>query len=128
MSRFDDRYYAGIGDEPMEEPVPSPLGVAAAGGAYALRGCVITPDERIDDGFVQVAGDRIVSVGSAAPPAGVSVVETAGVILPGLIDLHGHPEFNVFAPLEPPRLYERRRRWRDGEPAPRRRWSTAPIW
>jgi 5-methylthioadenosine/S-adenosylhomocysteine deaminase len=28
-----------------------------------------------------------------------------GIILPGPIDLHGHPEFNVFARREPPRAY-----------------------
>ncbi len=113
MSRLDDLYFSGIDDEVAADPLPapSPLGVAAA-SEYALRGCVITPDRRIDDGFVHVAGDRIVSVGASAPPAGVVVIETEGVILPGLIDLHGHPEFNVFAPWEPPRLFERRRTWR----------------
>ena len=34
------------------------------------------------------------------------------VILPGLIDLHGHPEWNVFAAWEPPRLYPNRAAWR----------------
>jgi 5-methylthioadenosine/S-adenosylhomocysteine deaminase len=113
MSRLDDLYFSGIDDEVAADPapLPPPLGVVA-GTEYALRGCVITPDQRIDDGFVHVVGDRIASVGSAAPPAGVVVVDTGGVILPGLIDLHGHPEFNVFAPWEPPRLYERRRTWR----------------
>jgi 5-methylthioadenosine/S-adenosylhomocysteine deaminase len=35
------------------------------------------------------------------------------VILPGLIDLHGHPEYNVFSAWEPPKLYTNRYRWRD---------------
>ncbi|MEP6697851.1 MAG: hypothetical protein ABJA34_13385 [Pseudonocardiales bacterium] len=39
-------------------------------------------------------------------------METAGVILPGLIDLHGHPEFNVFAAWQPPRLFSNRYIWR----------------
>jgi 5-methylthioadenosine/S-adenosylhomocysteine deaminase len=111
MNRFDELYFAGIGDEPMAAPPPAPLGVAAL-HPFALRGCVITPDQRIDDGFVHVSGDLIVSVGPTPPPAGVTVVPTDGVILPGLIDLHGHPEFNVFAPWEPPHLYQRRREWR----------------
>jgi 5-methylthioadenosine/S-adenosylhomocysteine deaminase len=37
-----------------------------------------------------------------------------GIILPGPIDLHGHPEFNVFARREPPRAYVNRYAWRNG--------------
>jgi len=33
-----------------------------------------------------------------------------------LIDLHGHPEFNVFAPWEPPRAYVNRYAWRASDP------------
>ncbi len=43
------------------------------------------------------------------------VVDTRGVILPGLIDLHGHPEFNVFAAWEPPKLYLNRYAWRGSD-------------
>ena len=35
------------------------------------------------------------------------------MILPGLVDLHGHPEYNVFAPWEPPTTYANRGVWRD---------------
>ena len=35
---------------------------------------------------------------TARKPGGARTLTTDGVILPGLIDLHGHPEFNVFAP------------------------------
>jgi 5-methylthioadenosine/S-adenosylhomocysteine deaminase len=113
MSRFDDLYFAGIDDAVADEPTPAPSPLAvAAGGEFALHGCVITPGTRIDDGWVHVGGDRILGVGAAAPPAGVTRVETDGVILPGMIDLHGHPEFNVFAPWEPPQRYARRAQWR----------------
>ena len=43
-------------------------------------------------------------------------IETGGVILPGLLDLHGHPEFNVFAPWEPPKSYVNRYSWRGSKP------------
>ena len=33
----------------------------------------------------------------------MTAVATGGVILPGLIDLHGHPEYNVFSAWEPPK-------------------------
>jgi cytosine/adenosine deaminase-related metal-dependent hydrolase len=81
---------------------------------FALRGCVITPDRKFEDGYVAVSGAQIASVG-AAKPAGVRIVETEGVILPGLIDLHGHPEYNVFAAWEPPRLFPNRYAWRGSD-------------
>jgi 5-methylthioadenosine/S-adenosylhomocysteine deaminase len=42
----------------------------------------------------------------------VRVHPTGGVVLPGLIDLHGYPEFNVFAAWEPPKLFANRYLWR----------------
>jgi 5-methylthioadenosine/S-adenosylhomocysteine deaminase len=87
---------------------------AAPGEPFALRGCVLTPKRKRDDGYVVVSGATIASVGTTKP-AGVKIVETDGVILPGLIDLHGHPEYNVFSAWEPPKLYNNRYRWRDSE-------------
>ena len=112
MNAFDRRYFDGVAEEDLTEKAPVPFAAAALRGTYALHGCVITPDQRIDGGFVTVTGDRITSVGAAAPAAGTDVIETDGVILPGLIDLHGHPEFNIFAPWEPPRLFPNRGVWR----------------
>jgi hypothetical protein len=42
----------------------------------------------------------------------MAVIESGGVVLPGLIDLHGHPEYNVFSAWEPPRQYANRYAWR----------------
>jgi 5-methylthioadenosine/S-adenosylhomocysteine deaminase len=53
---------------------------------------------------------------SKGKPSDAPIVETDGVILPGLIDLHGHPDFNVFAAWEPPKLYANRYRWRASAP------------
>ena len=36
--------------------------------------------------------------------------------MPGMLDLHGHPEFNVFAPWEPPKSYVNRYSWRGSKP------------
>lgn len=110
---FERAYTTGVLDadpEPRDEP-----GTRAAppgGLPFALRGCVITPEERFDDGYVVIHGAGIVAAGAATPDAGVQVVETGGVILPGLIDLHGHPEYNIFAAWEPPKLYRNRYQWR----------------
>jgi cytosine/adenosine deaminase-related metal-dependent hydrolase len=84
---------------------------AAAAGALALKGCVLTPARAHDPGYVVVDGGEIATV-AEAKPEGVPVHDTGGVILPGLIDLHGHPEFNVFAAWDPPRQFPNRYAWR----------------
>jgi 5-methylthioadenosine/S-adenosylhomocysteine deaminase len=114
MDEFEQRYEAGISDELAEaaEERPRSRAAVAPDQPYALKGCVLTPDRQIENGYVVVAGPRIMSVGSTKPDAGVRILETDGVITPGLIDLHGHPEFNVFAAWEPPQLFENRYRWR----------------
>jgi 5-methylthioadenosine/S-adenosylhomocysteine deaminase len=110
---FDELYETGILDElpPETERVAAR---AMPAEPFALRGCVITPERKHDDGYVVVAGDEIRSVGSQKPE-GVRILDTEGVILPGLIDLHGHPEYNVFAAWEPPRLFPNRYAWRGSD-------------
>jgi cytosine/adenosine deaminase-related metal-dependent hydrolase len=93
---------------------------------FAVRGCVLTPDEALENHHVVVAGARIQEVVSAAP-AGMAVVPADGIVLPGLIDLHGHPEYNVFAAWEPPRQYANRYAWRrspEYDAVVRRPWAT----
>jgi cytosine/adenosine deaminase-related metal-dependent hydrolase len=92
---------------------------------FAVRGCVLTPDEALEDHHVVVAGAQVEQVCRAAP-AGMTVVASDGVVLPGLIDLHGHPEYNVFAAWEPPRPYLNRYAWRrsgEYEAVVRRPWA-----
>src|SRR4051794_40048244 len=119
---FTYAYTRGIADSP---PAPAAGGdgrrergltaAAAAGEAFALRGAVITPDAAWPDGYVVIDGDTIGDV-RPDPPSGVAqIVDTGGVILPGLIDLHGHPEFNVFAAWEPPRRFTNRYQWRSSD-------------
>jgi 5-methylthioadenosine/S-adenosylhomocysteine deaminase len=110
---FDELYESGILEE-LPQPPERPATRAMPPEPFALRGCVITPERKHEDGYVVVHGDTIQSVGSAKPE-GVRIVETEGVILPGLIDLHGHPEYNVFAAWEPPRLFPNRYAWRGSE-------------
>jgi 5-methylthioadenosine/S-adenosylhomocysteine deaminase len=88
---------------------------AAAAEAFALHGTVITASGSWASGYVVVADGVIDDVRQAPPDPGLRVLETDGVILPGLIDLHGHPEFNVFAAWEPPELYANRYRWRQSD-------------
>ena len=106
-----------------EDPPPAASAAAGPGGGppiagfvptspFALHGCVLTPDTVIEKGWVDVHGGTITRVGKGVPGPGIQRIETDGVILPGLIDLHGHPEYNVFAAWEPPKLFANRGRWR----------------
>jgi 5-methylthioadenosine/S-adenosylhomocysteine deaminase len=116
---FDRAYRHGVYEE-LPPPTPvrrrdrPPAAAPAAGAAFALRGAVITPEAAWGDGYVVVEGGQIAAVQQSAP-SGVDVLDTGGVILPGLIDLHGHPEFNVFAAWESPSLFANRYRWRSSE-------------
>lgn len=112
---FELAYRAGDLEE--VEPVPAEREVrtrAAPAEAIALGGCVLTPRRAIEKGYVVVAGKTVAAV-TERKPENVRVHETGGVIAPGLIDLHGHPEFNVFAAWEPPRRYDNRYAWRSDD-------------
>jgi cytosine/adenosine deaminase-related metal-dependent hydrolase len=121
QDRFEAAYTTGIVEEPVaetaaaEEAVGPPRTMLAAQEPFALRGCVLAPYGKIEDGHVVVEADGIAEVGEGAPDGSLRVIETGGVILPGLIDLHGHPEYDVFSAWEPPQRYENRYRWRDSE-------------
>jgi 5-methylthioadenosine/S-adenosylhomocysteine deaminase len=82
--------------------------------AIALGGQMITPNGA-RKGWVTIVGGEIVAV-SQRKPSDALTLQTDGVIMTGMLDLHGHPEFNVFAPWEPPKTYVNRYTWRDSKP------------
>ena len=59
-----------------------------------LRGRVVTPESVIDDGVVEVDGDRIVAVLPASAwndeHPGTTLPDPMGTLLPGLVDMHCH--------------------------------------
>jgi 5-methylthioadenosine/S-adenosylhomocysteine deaminase len=113
--RFEQAYQSGVVAEVGSAALAAagPDGPSAAPvETVALRGCVLTPDGPLDDGYVVVDLDGRIEAVQAQRPEAVRVHQTDGVILPGLIDLHGHPEFNVFAAWEPPRSFTNRYQWR----------------
>ncbi|MFD8495815.1 amidohydrolase family protein [Amycolatopsis sp. NPDC059657] len=75
---------------------------------------MLLSDGALEPGYVVVENGIIQAIASAVPAA-VHVIDTDGVIVPGLIDLHGHPEFNVFAAWEPPQGYVNRYAWRGSD-------------
>src|SRR3954454_4165374 len=102
-----------------EEPFDRRQALREAGGGrarfrpdepVALRGCVLTPDEALEDHCVVVAGDHVQEI-TAAAPDGMTVIESAGVVLPGLIDLPGPPKDKVFSAGEPPQQYPNGYAW-----------------
>jgi 5-methylthioadenosine/S-adenosylhomocysteine deaminase len=119
--RFEAAFHEGV-----TEPGPPPAPEGGGGGrelllrappaeAFALKGCVLAGDRAIENGHVVIGEGNVIQAVSAKAPAGVPVHDTGGVICPGLIDLHGHPEFNVFAAWEPPRQFDNRYQWRGSD-------------
>lgn len=92
-------------------PPPVPAG-AAIPEQIALGGSILKPGGSMARGWVVIDRDRITAVQSTKPKDVQHAIATGGVILPGLIDLHGHPEYNVFAAWEPPKTYINRGQWR----------------
>lgn len=64
---------------------------------YALNGHIVTMNETRDvlsDAYLEILGDEIVTIDSNRP-SDIPVVESGGLIFPGLIDSHNHPAYNV---------------------------------
>lgn len=79
---------------------------------YALSGTVVTPERVIEDGIVVIDGGKIRSVGPRTTlDAGVTEIQTGGVIFPGLIDVHDHLVWNVFPRWHPGKLVGDRYEW-----------------
>ena len=114
---FDRAYLEGVSDAlaapEARRGAPELAPRFAPAEAIALHGCLLTPDKSIERGYLVVEEGLIAEI-RTTKPAGTKIIETDGVITPGLIDLHGHPEFNVFAAWEPPKLYLNRYAWRNG--------------
>jgi cytosine/adenosine deaminase-related metal-dependent hydrolase len=83
-------------------PAPSSASasISRRGSAgFLLTGTIVTPDKVIE-GEVLVVGDEIkcAATSCAADPAAATatVIETNGIVYPGLIDTHNHIQFDIF--------------------------------
>ena len=117
---FDEAYLEGMPDalataDPEEDQPPGrpPVSRDVPSDPIALGGQVITPDGA-RRGWVRIEAGVITAI-TSRKPRDARTVTTEGVILPGMLDLHGHPEFNVFAAWEPPRTYVNRYSWRGAD-------------
>jgi cytosine/adenosine deaminase-related metal-dependent hydrolase len=81
-----------------------------------LRGTIITPDEKFA-GELLIVGDTIACVDTSCathPDVGsASVVQTNGVIMPGMIDTHNHILFGIFDETDwsPSQAYGNHNQW-----------------
>src|ERR1700676_3879725 len=75
-----------------------PSGAAGpAPNQFLIRGDIITPDGVIAGGWIEIRSGRILTIQRERPDlTGVPILETTDIVLPGFIDLHNHPAYNVF--------------------------------
>jgi 5-methylthioadenosine/S-adenosylhomocysteine deaminase len=99
--------------EPGPDAIIEELGEA---GKVRLKGWLLTPSESYA-GEILIVGDVITCVApscSGAPgAAGASVVQTNGIILPGMIDTHNHILFDIFDEDDwvPSQAYNNHNQW-----------------
>ncbi len=79
-------------------------------GSYALHGDVVTP-AGVQAGYYLTVTDEKIAAISPTAPDGVQVIETNGVIFPGLIDGHNHVEYNHIPLADLGKRYSNRDQW-----------------
>lgn len=97
------------------EPTSGPTAIhqRLADAPYVLRGTVVTPGGVLKHGYVGVVGGRIATVSDKQPDLpGALTVNTDGILLPGLVDLHNHVPWNVLPRWHPEHTFTNRYQWR----------------
>ncbi len=95
---------------------PPEILVPGANNKYLLRGMIVTP-ETAEAGEILVESNVIVCVGadcaSDSKAQGATVIESHGMIFPGMIDTHNHILYNVFDEDDwtPSKLYSNHNQW-----------------
>src|SRR4051794_19617151 len=96
---FEERYSAGVilEDPPSPARLAAPreaLAAAVPSGSVALHGCVLSSAGATEDAYLVIEQGAVSAVADSEPQGVDAVIETAGIVMPGLVDLHGHPEYN----------------------------------
>jgi len=107
-----------VGPPPDFAGQPGPTVVKGASDRLLLIGTIVTPTEIIE-GQVLVEGANITCVAAGATcsgqagAAGATVIDTQGIIAPGLIDTHNHILFDIFdgSDWSPLMLYMNHDQW-----------------
>lgn len=78
----------------------------------ALIGTLLLPEKTIVNGTILIIDELIAAVGhDISIPLGTKLIETNGLILPGLIDLHNHLVWNIFPRWKPTEEFNNRYDW-----------------
>ncbi len=81
-------------------------------GTWAIEGALLTPDKHVPTGMITITGERITSVNAVEPGSPKPcTTKIDGIILPGLIDLHNHLEWNIFPRWHPSKAFSNRWEW-----------------
>ena len=81
---------------------------------YLMSGNIVTPDGILPHAWLEISNHHILHIEKEKPNIpGTLVLETNDLILPGFIDLHNHPSFNVLPRWTPPHKFSNRYAWRD---------------
>jgi 5-methylthioadenosine/S-adenosylhomocysteine deaminase len=101
----------------QSEPTEPAEIVRDGSGAILLRGVVLAPDRVISPGEVLIVGTDIACVAedcSSAPGAvNATIVETNGLISPGLIDAHNHLTYDFLPEWRSSTIFDNRYTWAD---------------
>jgi len=124
---MDDMDQSPFSDDDSNDDPASGLGKADGGtphyrddcgtpirtGKYALAGDIMTPKGVVTGGWLVVDGEKISEIRTASQgaPTGMPVVQTGGVMFPGLVDGHGHVEYNEVALAPLGKRYGDRDQW-----------------
>jgi 5-methylthioadenosine/S-adenosylhomocysteine deaminase len=91
---------------------PHSLAAQSPATRYALRGTLVTPGGIVDNGTILIREGKIVAAGAHVDlPPNETIIDTHGVIAPGLIDLHNHLTYNVFPRWHPIEEFGNRYDW-----------------
>jgi hypothetical protein len=100
-------------------PASGACSITPGGATLLLEGDVLVPDRILAGGQVAIAADGSIACAAcdcSASAAGATVIACPkGVISPGLINAHDHPEYAQHAPLDHgSERYDHRSEWRLG--------------
>lgn len=102
------------GPRPVESVATPPAVVSGGGDHLVLRGTLLLPDGPIE-GDLRIENGIITCAAASCSHDNATVIDTNGVISPGLVDAHNHLAYDFIPEWEPDpvMLYNNRYEWAD---------------